>query len=493
MKISEKLPSKIEKTKQENALLNNQNSIKIFDFSKISSIKLTEILENIDNNKEFYNKINQLNDNQDFNDDVIASYYHLVRKTNIEDPIFIQKVSDIIKAVENMGDEALINHTNLFDANNYQQSTDLLVSDDEIKMAYQQIDKDLLQALKKAYSRIYSYHKKQLPRDLSYRDKQGIKLGNEWRAIENIAIYVPGGNASYPSSVLMSAVPAIVAGVRNFTIFTPAKNNYINPAILVAADLCNIKKIYKVGGASAIAAATFGTQTIRKSDKIVGPGNSFVAMAKKLLFGRIGIDMIAGPTDLTIIAEPNTNPDLHIDWLAIDALSQLEHGCDSKVFIIVDNHNYAIDIANAIDENSKKMSRKEIIKQSLDNSAIIVIDDIKNSHKIANFISPEHLQIITNNPQKIARKINNAGAIFLGAYSPEAIGDYIAGPSHTLPTDGNSRFSSGLSVFDFLKRISIIACNKKSFSRIADYAKIIAKSEGLDAHFSSISVRQKKN
>lgn len=395
-------------------------------------------------------------------------------------------VETIIEEVKKNGDAALISYSNKFDKASFKKSEELCVSQKEILDSEKFVSKEVREALKMAYLRIESYHKKQLPKDFDFTDETGVRLGNFWRAIDPIGIYVPGGTASYPSSVLMSAVPAIVAGVKEIAMCAPTSAGKINPAILFAAKICGIKKIYKIGGAQAIAALTYGTKTIGKVNKIVGPGNSYVATAKKILFGEVGIDMIAGPTDVTIITDKNNNP----DWIAADALSQLEHGTDSKAFIITDDKNFALKISAAITALSQKLPRKKIIEQSLKNSAILVIKNLDDAAEIVNFIAPEHLEIATKNPQKFLPKIKNAGAIFLGNYTPEAIGDYIAGPSHTLPTSSSAKFSSGLSVFDFLKRISLISCDKKSFSKLAKATSVLAECEGLDAHKLSVEIRE---
>lgn len=419
----------------------------------------------------------------------IIEFNNFISKSKIIDKNKIKIVKDIINDVINNGDESLINYTNKFDQCNFKNYNDLIYSDEEIDDNVNKISDDLKKALELSYKRIYDYHQKQLPSDIFYEDEIGVKLGNKWQAIEKIAVYAPGGSASYPSSVLMCAVPAIVAGVKDIILLNPCPKKEINPAILYAAKLCNISKIYKIGGAQAIAAAAYGTKTITKVDKIVGPGNSFVAIAKKEVFGDVGIDMIAGPTDLTIIVEKNLASE---SWIAIDALSQLEHGADSKVIIITDCKNYANNILMQINEQKKDLSRLKIIDESLKNSAIFVINNINDASKLVNIIAPEHLEIISNSQADILKNISNAGAIFLGRYTPEAIGDYIAGPSHTLPTEGNARFSSGLSVFDFLKRISIIECEKNSFNKISSSAQIIAKSEGLEAHKKSLFIRNEK-
>ncbi|MCE2687622.1 MAG: histidinol dehydrogenase [Rickettsiales bacterium] len=427
-------------------------------------------------------------------DDLFKEFINNSQEQNIS---VSKAVIDIIENIKNNGDKSIIEYCNKFDDAKFESSQDFIVKKEEINKAYKNIDNNLLNSLKQAKKRILAYHKKQMPKNLYYRDKSGVKLGNIWKPIERVAVYAPGGTASYPSSVLMSAIPAIVAGSKDIALFTPAKKGTINDSIIVAADLCNIKNIFKIGGVQAIAGACYGSEAINKFDKIVGPGNNFVATAKRMLFGKIGIDMIAGPTDLTIIAEfqegKNNSSNLcNPEWVAIDALSQLEHGENSKIFIITNEYKFALKIADSLIENAKKMPRFSIIEQSLKNSAIIVVENINKAPEIVNVIAPEHLQIIANNAEKIASKINNAGAIFLGRYSPEAIGDYIAGPSHTLPTEGSSRFSSGLSVFDFLKRVSLISCNKNSFNKIAKYGVEIARAEGLYAHQLSLEIRLNK-
>ena len=413
----------------------------------------------------------------------LAKFLAKLKKPNLN---ILKDVEEIINITKKDGDKALISFSNKFDKTAFKKSADLLVTNKEIIDAEKSLNKEVKQALKLAYQRIALYHKKQLPKDFLFTDNLGVELGNSWRAINSIGVYVPGGTASYPSSVLMSAIPAIIAGVKEISISAPSTAGKINPAVLFAAKICGIKNIYKIGGAQAITAFTYGTNTVKKVDKIVGPGNAYVASAKKILFGEVGIDMIAGPTDVTIIADKNNNP----NWIAADALSQLEHGSDSKAFIITDNLEFAEKILISISSLIKNLNRKNIIEKSLKNSAIFVIKNLNDAANIVNFIAPEHLEISVKNPKKFLPKIQNAGAIFLGNYTPEAIGDYIAGPSHTLPTEGTAKFSSGLSVFDFLKRISLISCDKKSFLQLAQATSILAESEGLDAHKLSITIRK---
>ena len=429
-------------------------------------------------------QIYKLQSNFTINDLKIISHLD-INKNKFLDEI-TNATKDIINNVKLKGDQAIIDYCNKFDNNNFKSIEDIIVTKEEIDTYCAKLSDEIKESLKLAYDRIASFHKTQIPQDNIYLDEHNIKLGNIWKPLSNVAIYAPGGTASYPSSVLMSAIPAIIAGVENIILLTPANNNHINPAIIYAAKLCNITKIYKIGGAQAIAAAAYGTQTINNVDKIAGPGNAYVACAKKEIYGEVGIDMIAGPTDITIIAQNNI---AKAKWVAIDAMSQLEHGIDSKAFIICDNQDFANEILSFINQIKETQPRKDIIDQSIKNSAIFIIDDISKSHIISNYISPEHLQIITSNNDNIINNIKNAGAIFLGNYTPEAIGDYIGGPSHTLPTQGNARFSSGLSVYDFVKRISLIESNKDSFDKISQSAQNIADCEGLFAHKLSLNIR----
>ncbi|MDX2082584.1 MAG: histidinol dehydrogenase [Rickettsiales bacterium] len=423
---------------------------------------------------------------ENLSESVKSGFYKFIIKSQKTNSAIDLQVKKIIAQTKKSGDSALIKLSNQFDKTNFKQAKDFIVSASEIDEAEKQVNSEVKAALKHAFQRIESYHKKQLPKNFCYHDEDGVELGNLWRPIAAVGIYTPGGSASYPSSVLMSAIPALVAGVKNISMCVPTNSGSINPAVIFAAKICGIKKIYKIGGAQAIAAFAYGTKTISKVDKIVGPGNSFVAGAKKNLYGEVGIDMIAGPTDITIIADKNNNP----EWIAIDALSQLEHGIDSKAFIIVDDENFAKKISAAIKQIKTKLSRRKIIEQSLKNSAIFIVKNLNDSFHLANFIAPEHLEIVAKNAPEFTKKINNAGAIFLGNYTPEAIGDYIAGPSHTLPTSRSAKFSSGLSVYDFLKRISLISCNEKSFKNLAQSASTLAACEGLSAHQLSIDIRR---
>ncbi len=413
----------------------------------------------------------------------------LFQANSFDDNVF-NSVRGIVNDVQKNGDQALINLCNKFDGCSFGQSEDLLVSEGEIDRAQQNLDPRLKAAIENSYQRVKSYHQKQLPNNFRYQDEIGVELGNLWRAVSRVGVYVPGGTATYPSSVIMSAVPAIVAGVKNIAIFSPSNNGKVDDAVLYAAKICGITEIYKVGGAQAVAAMALGTKSIARVDTVVGPGNSYVAMAKKILYGLVGIDMIAGPTDLTIVCDQASVP---ADYVACDALSQLEHGVDSRVFVVTDSEDYGREVIAAIDKFAAQLSRKDIIAKSKLNSAVILIDDIFESYQVVNDIAPEHLEIICQEEEVIANKVRNAGAIFLGKYTPEPIGDYMAGPSHTLPTSGNARFSSGLSVFDFLKRISLIKCSQESFEKLADDTEILSQSEGFTAHSLSVEIRRGKN
>ena len=431
-----------------------------------------------------YQENSQKNSRGNFFDQQINNLFKNNSKIDLKTE---RTVAKIISQIRQNGDKSIIELCNQLDKTNFKQPSDFLATQKEINLAKNNLDKNIIKALELSFKRVLDYHQKQLPQDFFYQDAMGNELGNIWQAIERVGIYVPGGTAAYPSSVIMNSVPAIVAGCKNIVMATPSTEGKINDVVLVAAEICGIKNIYKIGGAVAIAGLALGTKTITKVNKIVGPGNSFVAMAKKQLFGEVGIDMIAGPTDILIIADNQNHP----DWIASDLLSQAEHGIDSKAILITDDLVFANLVNNSIAKLSKSLPRLNIIKESLKKSALIIVQDLnQDGAQIANQIAPEHLEIMVKNPKKILKLIKNAGAIFLGKYSPEAIGDYIAGPSHTLPTSGTAKFSSGLSVFDFLKRMSIINCSKNGFLKLQNDTALLAESEGFQAHQLSISIRK---
>ena len=396
-------------------------------------------------------------------------------------------VSDIIDDVRRNGDAALIALTKKFDSIDLAEKG-FRVSLEEIQDATSNISKEELTALKLAAQRIESFHAKQKPKDLSYIDEQGVGLGLRWRALDSVGLYVPGGTASYPSSVLMNAIPAKVAGVKRCVITVPSLNGMINPMVLAAADIAGSTEVYRIGGAQAIAALAYGTESIVPVDKIVGPGNAYVATAKKMVYGKVGIDSIAGPSEVVIVADQKNNP----EWIAYDLLAQAEHDRAAQSILITDDNSFADLVVSAIDDLLKSLPRSEIAEKSWnDHGAIIVLNSLDEAPSLIDMLAPEHLQFATDNPDKLSNKVSHAGAIFLGRYTPEAIGDYVAGPNHVLPTNKTARFSSGLSVFDFLKRTTIVDCNSDSLKAIAPSAITLANAEGLDAHARSIAIRMK--
>jgi histidinol dehydrogenase len=394
-------------------------------------------------------------------------------------------VRAIIADVRARGDAALIELSARFDKVNLTSQT-LRISADEIAAAEKQCSKAALDALDAAAKRIETYHRRQLPKDDSYTDDTGATLGWRWTALDSVGLYVPGGTASYPSSVLMNAVPARVAGVSRIVMVTPASNGQINPLTLAAAKRAGVSEIYRIGGAQAIAALAFGTKTIAPVDKIVGPGNAYVAAAKREVFGHVGIDSVAGPSEILVIADNKNNP----GWIAADLLSQAEHDASSQSILITDDENFATKVDEAVTRALATLPRKEIAGASWrDHGAIIVVAKLDDAAALANRVAPEHLEIATENPQDLLARVRHAGAIFLGRNTPEAMGDYIAGPNHVLPTARTARFSSGLSTLDFLKRTTLLACTPQTIAAIGPDAITLAEAEGLDAHARAIAAR----
>jgi histidinol dehydrogenase len=362
----------------------------------------------------------------------------------------------------------------------------MILSPKEISSAREQCSSDVIAALELAATRITDYHQHQLPKDLDYIDDTGMQLGYRWTPIQNIGIYVPGGTAVYPSSVLMNALPAKIAGVDRIAMVVPTPGGDINPLVLAAASIAGISEVYRIGGAQAIGALAYGTDTIPPVDKIVGPGNAYVAAAKRQVFGTVGIDMLAGPSEILVLADSENDP----AWIAADLLSQAEHDSNAQSILITDNEKFANAVEEAIEGQLKSQTRAEIAAASWhDFGAVIIVSDLADSIKLIDRIAPEHLEIATDNPKTFAKQVRNAGAIFLGRYAPEALGDYIAGTNHVLPTGRTARFSSGLGVLDFLKRTSIIGSNASSLAKIGPAAVFLAKAEGLDAHGLSLSIR----
>ncbi len=423
------------------------------------------------------------------NNNYESKLFSFINKGGIENKKRSEIVSNIINSIKRDKNKALLKYSNKFENNNFKNFKCLKVTQKEISNAINQCSKDFHKSVKLAKQRVMSYQKKLMPRDLYYRDKLGIKLGSIWTPLESCGLYVPGGKALYPSSVLMNAIPAKIAGVKRIVITTPARNNQLSSEILVAAHAVGVNEIYKIGGAQAIAALTFGTETIKRVDKIVGPGNSFVTEAKKQLYGYVGIDSIAGPSEILVIADKYSNP----KWVAMDLLSQAEHDEEARAILVSDSKELIKKVNKYLLNFLKSISRTKIARKSIEkNGLAIFIEDINFAHFIANYIAPEHLEIMTKNKNFLAKKIVNAGAIFMGEYTPEAFGDYIAGPSHVLPTSGNARFDSGLSVLDFLKRTSYIQANKTGLKKTLSSIEVLGNSEGLDAHVKSAKIRFSK-
>jgi len=394
-------------------------------------------------------------------------------------------VRSIIADVALRGDEALIELSRRFDGVDLDQAG-LKVGADEVEVAYAACDRKALDALMLARDRIEAYHRRQLPRDDRFTDALGVELGSRWTAIEAVGLYVPGGTAAYPSSVLMNAVPAKVAGVPRLVMVVPAPQGRLAPLVLAAAKLAGIDEIYRVGGAQAVAALAHGTATITPVAKIVGPGNAYVAAAKRLVFGKVGIDMIAGPSEVLIMADRTGHP----DWIAGDLLAQAEHDASAQAILITDDPALADAVEGAVAAQLSSLPRGSVAGASWrDFGAIILVGALADAVPLVDAIAPEHVEIATADAEALASRIRNAGAIFLGAHTPEAIGDYVAGSNHVLPTARSARFSSGLGVPDFMKRTSIVQCGPDQLRALAPAAIALGEAEGLDGHARSVAMR----
>jgi histidinol dehydrogenase len=394
-------------------------------------------------------------------------------------------VRTIIADVVARGDAALKEYSLRFDALDFDKIS-MRVTSAELDEAYAAIDPAVRDALHLAAERIEKHHARQLPKDDIYQDALGVTLGSRWTAIEAVGLYVPGGMASYPSSVLMNAIPAKVAGVPRLVMVVPAREGAINSAVLAAARIAGVDEIYRIGGAQAVAALAYGTETIQPVAKITGPGNAFVAAAKRHVFGTVGIDMIAGPSEVLIIADKDNDP----DWLAADLLAQAEHDTGAQSILVTDDAEFARAVEQAVERQLKLLSRSETATASWrDFGAIILVPDIEAAAPIADRIAAEHLEIATDNPEALMAKIRNAGAFFLGRHTPEVIGDYVGGSNHVLPTARSARFSSGLGVLDYMKRSSILKLGTDSLRKLGPAAITLAHCEGLDAHARSVAIR----
>ncbi len=419
------------------------------------------------------------------NDDFLLAFENFI-ETKRESEIDVEKsVAEIVAEVRTRGDKALFDFTRRFDRFEL-DAGNFSISKVETAEAVAQCSQDQISALNTAADRIRAFHQKQLPEDQSYTDQEGVGLGYRWRTIEAVGMYVPGGTASYPSSVLMNAIPAKIAGVSRLVMVVPTPDGEINPLVLAAAEVAGVDEIYRIGGAQAVAALAYGTAFIQPVDKIVGPGNAYVATAKRQVFGVVGIDMIAGPSEILVVADNKNDP----AWMAADLMSQAEHDTAAQSILITDDEAFADDVVQAVDTLQQRLPRGEIAAQSWrDFGAAITVENLTEAVPLINRIAPEHLELAVADPEKLAEKINNAGAIFLGRHTPEALGDYVGGPNHVLPTSRSARFSSGLGVLDFLKRTTILKADENSIWKIGPAAVILAEAEGLDAHALSVSLR----
>lgn len=408
----------------------------------------------------------------------------LVNRSNMD--LFTQDetVRKILNDVKEKGDEAVLQLTHQFDRHDLPLGK-IRVAPDEIQAAYKEVSQEELDALREAAKRIRLFHERQKQDSWTY-EEEGVTLGQMVRPLEVAGIYVPGGKASYPSSVLMNAIPAKVAGVKRVVMCSPFPDGETRPHVLVAADLAGVSEIYKIGGAQAVAAMAFGTETIPRVDKIVGPGNIFVALAKRLVFGIVDIDMIAGPSEILIVADHTANP----AYVAADLLSQAEHDEDAVPILVTSEGDLAEEVRKELGKQVAVLSKKAIAEVSLENNCyLLVTESLQDAVDMANKIAPEHLELSVENPEEWAEKVQNAGAVFLGHYTPEAMGDYLAGPNHVLPTSGTARFSSPLGVYDFIKRTSLISYTREALQKCGKTVTLLAEMEDLGAHANSVKLR----
>ncbi len=418
--------------------------------------------------------------------DFAAKFSELVAVDSSVDPEITRRAEAIVEDVRKRGDEAVLEYTNRFDHMDAKSMEEFLLTEEDLKKALETLPEDQKQALKTAAQRIRSFHEHEIGQSWSITEKDGTKLGIRYIPLDSVGLYVPGGKAAYPSSVLMNAMPAHVAGVGRIVMAVPTPGGKPNQLVLAAAALAGVKECYTIGGAQAVAAMAYGTKTIPAVDKIVGPGNAYVAAAKRYVFGTVGIDMIAGPSEILVICDGKTNP----DWIAMDLFSQAEHDELAQAILLTPDAEFADKVEESIKRQLPNMSRKEIIEASLKNrGAIIVTDSIDEACRVADTIAPEHLELSVEEPEKYADKIHHAGALFLGAYTCEALGDYCAGPNHVLPTSRTARYSSPLGVWDFQKRMSVLQVSKEGAEKLGHVADVLARGEFLTAHSASSMYR----
>lgn len=397
-------------------------------------------------------------------------------------------VSHILAQVRALGDEALAEYTERFDKHVLVAEDDWRIGSQACWEAYEALDPALRDALELAADRIRAYHRDQLPADRDFTDDAGVRLGAKWHPVDAAGLYVPGGRAAYPSSLLMNAIPAKVAGVGRLVVVTPTPKGQLNPLVLAAAHIAGIDEIWRVGGAQAIAALAYGTERIKRVDVITGPGNDYVAEAKRQLFGVVGIDMVAGPSEILVIADNKNDP----DWIAADLLSQAEHDPSSQSILITDDEGFANQIADRVDVQCGMLSTEKVACKSwADNGVMILVSDLSEAPALANRLAAEHVELAVDDPESLFAKLRHAGSVFLGRHTPEAVGDYVAGPNHVLPTGRRARFASGLSVLDFMKRTSFISVSGDALRKIGPAAVALAHAEGLPAHAKSVELRLK--
>jgi histidinol dehydrogenase len=406
----------------------------------------------------------------------------------VSDDRVVATVNDVIARVRSEGDTALVDFTNRFDRRQLQSASELEISADQLQAALQTIDPEKREALESAAGRIRQYHLHQKQDSWSYTETDGTRLGQQITALDRVGIYVPGGKASYPSSVLMNAIPARVAGVGEIIMVVPAPAGELNPLVLAAAAIAEVDRVFTLGGAQAIAALAYGSATVPRVDKIVGPGNIYVATAKRAVFGQVGLDMVAGPSEILVVCDGGTDP----DWIAMDLFSQAEHDEDAQAILISPDRNFLKRVEDSIERLQPQLERAEIIATSLKNrGALIKVADLDQAVTLINRIAPEHLELSVAEPDRLLPRIRHAGAIFMGRYTAEAIGDYCAGPNHVLPTSSTARFSSPLGVYDFQKRSSVIYCSPQGADALGRIASILARGESLTAHARSAEYRIK--
>jgi histidinol dehydrogenase len=407
----------------------------------------------------------------------------LARRSVALDAELMSVVGAIVDDVRARGDAALIDYTARFDK---VELKELRISEEELRRGAAPVDEGLRRALREAIANVREFHERQVEKSWTINPREGVQLGQRITPLERVGLYVPGGTAAYPSSVVMNVVPAQVAGVERIVVTTPPRTLSDNPAVAAALVELNVNEVYAVGGAQAIAALAFGTETVPRVDKITGPGNKYVAAAKKLVFGVVGIDSIAGPTEVVIVADETANA----EFVAADLLAQAEHGEDASAVLITTSDVLARDVVEEVNRQAESLSRREIVESSLqDYGAIVLVETLAEACALVNELAPEHVEIVTSDDETVAGKIRHAGAIFFGSYTPEAVGDYLAGPNHVLPTSRTARFSSALGVYDFVKRTSLLRYTKDAFAEVADKVVVLAECEGLTGHAKSAQYR----